>query len=260
MIGLPTIVSAPPNCTSATQPLVSCNAPIRDQTNPAGALPTSATIRVHARTRAGSTAEIDAQRYSLNTFQEGISVPPPNCTAERAKFDELKIEYASAQGRWARALEALRGAESTFSGILGVALDAATGPGPIAVPLAFVKKAFQVEQARNTVRDRTHAVAELRILFNEARKALDDCLGLRSKTSPRAEGDCTDEDFGKLLGRAQALKLANPVPATRRIVSAIKAHKRGQAVRAIKQLRAKVAADIKRIKALRKAVKACPQP
>jgi hypothetical protein len=103
----PTLVQADKVCHAQSIPLVSCNEPDRDQTDPNAALPMSAVIKVRVGNYKGATAEIVAVGYSLNTYQEGIPLPP-DCSDELADYNATKSVFDDESEKYQDALDELR--------------------------------------------------------------------------------------------------------------------------------------------------------
>jgi hypothetical protein len=254
------IVSAPTHCVSGgggNGNLVYCNAPGRDITNPDDALPLNGSFVVHVKGfPKGSTAEIDVLGYSgLNTYQEGLRLPA-DCSSEQTAV----IAYGISLNRSESDLEqSLRDVAKTDNAGYGFILGGLPG---------FVSALLARDQALDHYEIERSVVITSRVNLAEASRALAECLSAPTLSSPVAQralssagraGVCTDPVLGNLLVRAKALNPPDLAPVGRKIVAEYKSGKHKQAARDLKQLKARLGAESKRIDALWKAFKACHQ-
>jgi len=241
--GTPTLVSPPPHCTATTRPVVHCDTDKRKTDDPSAALPMAGSFTVVGSWVKGATAEVVAEGYSLNTFQEGVPLPQPDCSQFEA---ELR-----------RATERLVFAETRYGGRLHDLVEIENAA------LIRLRIGELYVHARNrAIEDFDEAGASLasaRNAVEAARKDLDDCRGKPAAgPSTFTQGKaCTDKKWGSLLTQGKKLKLPNLTPIVRKILAERRQHKTAQAARDAKLLRARLKTEVKALKALSKAVDAC---
>jgi hypothetical protein len=246
-IGTPTpaAVSVPANCSVQALPLVNCNAPARDESDPAAALPMSGVIRLRVGTVAGATAEIDAAGYSLNTYQEGISVPVYDCSLAADQLKTAEQMFIKAEQEYKQELHDLVKIEN-------------------AALLRF-RIGELYEHLRNRAiedfHDAQNAATEAKNTLDSRRISLGECLeparNAAARTSLTPAAACTDEEWAVLIERGRALRFKNVTRLVRKIRAEQRAKKHARAARDLRRLRALLRPEVKRLKALEKAVNAC---
>lgn len=234
--GLPTLSNAPAGCFAATRPVVHCDTNKRDTDDPSSVLPTSGSFTVTGTWVKNASAEIVVEGFSLNSYQEGIAVPAPDCGAEQRDYDRAKARFEARAGDFMDDLVRLHDTETSFK---------------YAIFHDLVKA-----QLRQTMRDTNHLLSQL----IDAAKALHQCEGVDSPKAPPTPLEaraCTTDEWTTLFARADTLKLMTMVPAVKKILGAQKAKQHAKATRLRKQLKQRLAAERKRVIAYRKAMASC---
>ncbi|MBA3717064.1 MAG: hypothetical protein H0W87_02395 [Actinobacteria bacterium] len=242
-VGLPTLVSPPANCNSATRPVVLCDTNKRNTDDPSTVLPLTGSFTVKGKWKKNATAEIVAEGFSLNTYQEGVAVPPPDCSQLQGAFAHAYQKLGDADSAYRQSLHHLAEIEN-------------------AALIRFRIGELYVHLRNRAVEDfdaSELALAQARAAAEKAHKALEDCEGVR-KTGPSTSvrgADCTEKEWAPLLARGQKINLRNFAPLVRKIHAERKQNKKAQAARDVKRLRALLKTEVKALKGLVKAVDAC---
>jgi hypothetical protein len=245
--GIPTLVNPPPHCTSATRPVIHCDTDKRSTSDPAAALPMSGSFTLVGRWVKGATAEIVVEGYSLNNYQEGVTLPPPDCSKFEAELRDANQKLTFADAKYRSRLHELVEIENAA--------------------LIRFRVGELYEHLRNRAIEDFHtAQKELtgaRNAVETAQKDLNDCRGSRKASmaagpSTSAQRNaCTAKKWAPLLARAKKLRLPNFGPPIKKILAERKHHKTAQAARDVNRLRAQLRIEVKALKALAKAVDAC---
>jgi len=234
--GSPTLSNAPAGCFAFTRPVVHCDTNKRDTDDPSSMLPVSGSFTVKGTWVKNASAEIVAEGFSLNTYQEGVAVPPPDCGAEQRDYDRAKARFEARAGDFMDDLVRLHDTETSFK---------------YAIFHDLVKA-----QMRQTMRDTNHLLSQL----IDAAKALHQCEGVdspKASWTPLEARACTTAEWKAVFARADTLKLMTMVPAVKKILGAQKAKQHAKATRSRKQLKQRLAAERKRVISYRKAMAGC---
>jgi len=190
-----------------------------------------------------ATAEIVAEGFALNTYQEGVPVPPPDCGRYRSGSATAFQKLGDAGAAERHALHEL--VEYEHAGLLLLFL----GESGARLHDRAVEE-FHAAQKNLAV---ARAAAE------KASKALEDCENPKLKrpaTATRPK-ECSADEWKPLLERGRKLKLRKLLPLARKSVAARKKHRTRQAASDQARLHGLLKAETKRLTAFSKVVTNC---
>jgi hypothetical protein len=234
--GVPTLVSPPPSCQAATRPVVHCDTDRRDTEDPTTVLPISGSFTVSGTWVKNATAEIVVEGFALNSYQEGVAVPPPDCGSEQRDYDRANARFEARAGDFMDDLVRLHDTETSLK---------------YAIFHDLVKA-----QLKQTMRDTNHLLSQL-IDFAQALRLCEGRDLPKASATPLEARACTTAKWTALFARADTLKLMKMVPVVKKILAAQKANQPAKATRLRKQLKRQLAVERKRITAYRKAMAGC---